>query len=86
MLIDYHKSFQKSYNKLELRIKRKFNQRLELFTKDQFHSVLNNHKLHGKYEGFRSINITGDIRAIYFINKEDTVIFITIGSHNKLYE
>jgi addiction module RelE/StbE family toxin len=84
MIIDFHKDFIKTFKKLPLKVKKKFQERLFLFEKDSFNSILNNHVLNGKYKGYRSINISGDIRAIYRKNL-DGVIFIEIGSHSKLY-
>lgn len=86
MPIGYTNGFKKKYRKMTLGFKKRFSQKLELFKEDQFDEILNNHKLHGKYKECRSINITGDIRAIYYINKQKTIIFITIGSHSELYE
>ena len=51
-----------------------------------FNPLLNNHYLGGEYEGCRSINITGDIRAIFYIKQNSDVVFINIGSHSELYE
>ena len=62
----------------------KLKQRLRLFGLDKFNPILNNHALKGRYSGFRSINITGDLRAIYKQVQED-VIFATIDSHSNLY-
>ncbi len=64
--------------------KRKFIERRNIFLKDEFHPVLNNHALKGEYHGYRSINVTGDIRAI-FKRGFEYVIFVEIGSHSKLY-
>lgn len=82
---EYHKNFRKHFDKLSQKIQDKFEGRLTLFLTDQFHPLLNNHSLSGEYEGCRSINITGDIRAIFYV-KNDVVIFINIGSHPELYE
>lgn len=82
---EYHKNFRKHFDKLPQKIQDKFEGRLTLFLTDQFHPLLNNHSLSGEYEGCRSINITGDIRAIFYV-KNDVVIFINIGSHPELYE
>ena len=79
-----HKSFNKDYKKLTLRIKEKLKIRRNLFLSDSFQSILNNHELHGEYSGCRSINITGDYRAIYF-TKGDVAIFIRIGTHSELF-
>ncbi|MEK7534392.1 MAG: type II toxin-antitoxin system mRNA interferase toxin, RelE/StbE family [Patescibacteria group bacterium] len=84
MTIDFHRNFTKNFKKLPSKIKKKFQDRLTLFEKDEFHPALNNHLLRGSYQGYRSINVTGDIRAIYRKNAED-VIFVTIDSHSRLY-
>lgn len=84
MIINYHKDFLKDFKKLPLKAKEKFKQRQLLFEKDEFDPVLNNHALKGKWLGYRSINVTGDIRAIF---KRDTesVFFAAIDSHSNLY-
>ena len=84
MIIDYHKDFIKSFKKLPSKIKKKFQERQLLFEKDQFNPILNNHTLSGDYKGYRSINVSGDVRAIYRKSSEG-VFFIMIGSHSKLY-
>lgn len=89
MRVRFSKRFSKGYNKADQKIKNAFEKRLALFLKDQFNPQLNNHALTGKYLGYRSINITGDWRAIYSvrrIGKEDLVIFEVIGSHSRLYK
>lgn len=85
MTVYLHKNFTKQYIKLTVSQKEKFKQRKGLFLKDEFNPVLNNHPLKGKYEGYRSINVTGDIRAIYKKIKANEVIFVVIGSHSELY-
>lgn len=85
MIIDFHKDFTKAFKKLSPKIKKKFQDRLILFEKEQFNPILNNHALTGKYQGYRSINVSGNIRAIYINSSEEDVVFVKIGSHNKLY-
>ncbi len=85
MKIDFSKKFKKKYKKLKLGERRKFEQRLELFEKDPHNSILNNHALQHPYLGFRSIDITGDLRVHYEQIDESTVLFITIGTHSELY-
>lgn len=41
--------------------------------------------LSGNYSGFHSINITGDIRALYEEIDGSYVIFEFIGTHSELY-
>ena len=78
-------SFSKNYKKLTAKLKSKFKERRDLFLVNTFHPLLSNHELHGEYEGCRSINITGDYRAIYF-TKGNMVIFIRIGTHSELFK
>ena len=49
-----------------------------------YDSILHNHPLTGGYEGFRSINVTGDYRAIYVMDG-DVAVFIAIGTHSELF-
>ncbi len=84
MNIRLHKKFIKGYNKLTNSQKKKFKERRNLFLQDEFNPVLNNHALIGKYKGYRSINVGGDLRAI-FKQEQDKVLFTIIGSHSKLY-
>lgn len=81
----YHHGFKKDYKKLPADTQARFDKRLTIFLKDQFHPLLNNHPLHGEWVGHRSINITGDLRAIFKIEGE-TAIFIAIDTHTKLYD
>lgn len=84
MVINFHKDFIKDSRKLTTSQKDKLIQRLKLFGQDEFNPVLNNHSLKGKYQGYRSINVTGDLRALYQKNG-DKIIFTTIDSHSNLY-
>ena len=84
MIIQLHKNFKKQYEKLTDSQKRKFKERRDIFLQDEFHPILNNHALKGKYQGYRSINVSGDIRVIYRKESGD-VFFVSIGSHSKLY-
>jgi len=85
MKIGYSKQFHKQYKKLDKAIKKKFAARLEMFMLDQNNPLLGNHKLHGKYVGYKSINITADIRAIYKKVDANTFDFVEIGTHSQLY-
>ena len=84
MIVKFHKNFEKQYKKLKKPRKDKFQERVKLFLLDEFNPVLNNHPLKGKFSGYRSINVTGDLRAIYK-KLEDVSIFVAIDSHSNLY-
>jgi len=84
MIIKFHKDFKKSYHSLPKKIARKFDERLILFKADEYNVLLNNHALKGRWLGYRSINVTGDIRAI-FKRDTDRVLFVAIDKHSNLY-
>ncbi|OGK11305.1 hypothetical protein A2954_01960 [Candidatus Roizmanbacteria bacterium RIFCSPLOWO2_01_FULL_37_12] len=84
MIVKYHKEFLRRFKKQRLKIKEKFKDRLSLFMKDEFDPTLNNHSLRGNYEGYRSINVTGDIRAVFKRTAQEA-IFVSIDSHSNLY-
>jgi len=85
MYLDYSRSFKKDYRKLSKKLKIQFSSRAEIFKTNQFAEILNNHAVHHPYEGCRSINITGDIRALYETT-QNTFLFIRIGTHSELYD
>lgn len=85
MRVSTHRNFEKQVNKLKAGEKVKLRQRLVLFMSDSENPVLNNHALTGRYQGYRSINITGDLRALYKLVKKDTALFIKIDTHSNLY-
>jgi addiction module RelE/StbE family toxin len=85
MIIDYHKKFLKIFDKLPEKIKDKFYQRLRLFSQEPFHPLLNNHPVDSAYPGWRSINITGDYRALYELKADNLIEFMNIGTHSELY-
>jgi len=84
MIIIYHLSFRKDLKKLTREIQNSFKERVEVFISNPFDPILNNHKLSGENKGLRSINMTGDIRALYYIIENDRIMFIRIGSHSNL--
>lgn len=77
--------FRKNYRRLQPRIRTQCDDLLRLFENEPFHPLLDNHPLHGEYIGCRSINITGDYRAIFYHESADTVHFIVIGTHHELF-
>lgn len=85
MIISYHKNFIKNFRKHSQKIKEKFKERQILFEEDEFDPVLNNHALKGKWVGYRSINVTGDIRAI-FKREDGSALFVAIDKHSNLYK
>ena len=85
MILSYSKKFIKQYSKQSPKIKDKFIERQGILVINPFHPFLNNHQLSGKYIGCKSINITGDIRAVFEEINNNHIEFVTIGSHSELY-
>ncbi len=85
MKVVLHKNFKKKFKKLSPKIKQKFFQMVDLFLEDKFNRILNNHSVDAVYPGWRSINITGDVRALYEERSESQVLFMRIGTHPELY-
>jgi addiction module RelE/StbE family toxin len=85
MRINYHKRFLKTFNKLPVKIQDKFYQCLRIFEQDRSHPLLNNHSVDVAYPNWRSINITGDYRALYEPLGDDIIEFMKIGTHSELY-
>ena len=89
MQVIFHKYFIKRYKKLTPKIQKKFDAQLTIFYANKYDARLNNHALHGKFASYRSIDVTGDIRAVYkeieTKARRDNVVFADIGSHTELY-
>lgn len=85
MKIFFHRNFEKQYKKLRKSEKERLREKIGVFTTDRFDPILNNHPLRGRYKGYRSINVAGDLRLIYKELKLDTFLFVTIDTHSKLY-
>ena len=83
--IDFTKYFIKQFRKLPAQQQNKFYERLELFKLNPYDRRLRNHSLRGKYLGYRSIDIAGDLRALYYQDGERIIIFAFIGTHSQLY-
>ena len=79
-----HSSFDKEYRKLSIKLRYKVDEKLKTFDYNHLDPILDNHQLYGKFSGCRSIDITGDYRAVYYLN-EDIAVFIHVGTHHQLY-
>jgi len=87
--IDYSKRFLKQLKKAPLKIQIAFRDRFAIFLEDPSDPILDNHSLTGNHLGKRSINITGDWRAIYSENineeGEKSLELHLLGTHSQLY-
>ncbi|OGG69123.1 hypothetical protein A3F27_03385 [Candidatus Kaiserbacteria bacterium RIFCSPHIGHO2_12_FULL_53_13] len=85
MIVYFHKNFEKQFAKLPQKIRAQFKKRRDVFLSDPYDPLLNNHALQGPLEGYRSINVTGDFRAIYKHLAEKAVEFVDIDTHHNLF-
>lgn len=85
MNVIFHKRFDKIAAKLTPKAKQKMVERITLFTNNPLDTQLRNHALRTPYQGSNSIDITGDIRAIYELIDDQTALFTHIGTHSQLY-
>lgn len=85
MFVFTSRKFNKMFKKCPQEIKNKFIEKLKIFKENKYSPILNNHSLSGKLNGLRSINVSGDYRAI-FEEKSENIIFVAIGTHSELYK
>ena len=78
----------KKLKKSDVRIRKSFKERILVFSKNPQDLELDNHSLKREWKGYRSIDITSDLRAIYQeiqIGGETVAYFVALGTHNELY-
>jgi len=88
MNVVYDPALLEKLKRANVRIKKRFWEKILLFSKNPNDLQLDNHELHDEYSGLRSIDITGDYRAIYKetqIAGETAAYFIFLGTHDELY-
>lgn len=88
MTIRYDPAFLRQLKKLDVRIRKSFKEKIAIFITDPLNPTLDNHALRKKYEGYRSIDITNDYRALYqekLEGDELVAFFVAIGTHKELY-
>ncbi len=84
MTILLHAKFEKKFDTLSQKVQDKFFDRVALFRENPFHPILHNHSVDHAYPGWRSINVTGDYRALFEEHKGG-IVFMKIGTHPELY-
>lgn len=88
MRVKYSSLFLTKVKKIDVRIYKSLKKNLTIFIKDPNDPQLDNHELHEKWAGFRSIDITADWRAVYEeIDEGGEVVayFEALGTHGELY-
>ncbi len=77
--------FKKQYKKLPRKFQLQFDERVHLFALDPINPKLRVHPLKGKFAGYWSMDVSGDLRALYIKRGEELIIFGLIGTHSQLY-
>lgn len=86
MKLYFHKKFEKQYKRLRKNEQQRVRERITLFRTNPFHPTLENHPLQGKYTGYHSINVGGDLRALFKRVGAEEYWFARAGTHSELYE
>ena len=87
-LVKYSDLFNKQRKSLPIEIRIAFIETRDLFLEEPNHPGLRNHALKKRFEGYRSIDVTDDYRAIYRKRMEgerEIIYFYMIGTHKELY-
>lgn len=88
MKVRYSPDFYRLYKRAKVIIRKSVDEKIEMFLKDSNDLELNNHPLEREWEGYQSIDITIDYRAIYkevAIGDEIVAYFVALGTHEQLY-
>ena len=88
MTIKYSPSFLEIFKKVDVRIRKSFKQRILIFSKNPNDLQLNNHALKKERQGYRSIDVNADYRAVYqevVMREELVAYFVALGTHDELY-
>lgn len=84
MIIRSNKEFKKHYQALPPKVQVQFDSRLHLFIADPRNPQLRLYPLKGNLSGYYSINISGNLRAI-FKKDGEIITFVLLSTHSQLY-
>ena len=85
MRIIFARVFVKRLKKIPAPIREQYYERLTLFRTEWQHPILADHALTAEWAGHRSINVTGDYRAVYKEVANEIFEFVAIDTHHNLY-
>ena len=85
MIFRYLPKFKKQFAKLTPKLQMQFGERVKLFQTDPTNIQLRIHPLKGQFAGYWSMNISGDLRALYYYEGDEVILFALIGTHSQLY-
>ena len=82
MKIIYTSKFVREYKKLPKEIKILAEEREKIFRIDPVDSILNTHKLHGRFKDFWSFSINFEYRIIFEFGDDNIIYFHSTGNHS----
>lgn len=85
MRIKYSKKFKKQYSKLSPKLQKRTKGAISLWASNPNNESLRLHQLSGKMRRFHSIDITGDVRALYEVIDKEVYLYQMVGTHSQLY-
>lgn len=85
MLVFHSTEFKKKFKRSSQKMRSKIEERIGLFISDPLDPILDDHPLQREYSGYRSFNITGDVRLVYQRIDPASVFFVRFGTHHELY-
>ncbi len=86
MNINFHKSFQKSYRKLDSKIQKKVDIAIHKFRTNPSDKTLRNHPLTGNLQGKRVFSVTGNVRVVFEeYDNYVLVVMLDVGNHPQVY-
>ena len=83
--IRYSKKFKQQYQKLSPKLRQKTKDQIALWQDSPRDTSLRTHRLSGKMSHFYSIDITGDVRALYEVIDGEIYLYQMVGTHSQLY-
>lgn len=79
---DFKRNLQKRFQNTP--VEDKIKERIDMFLNDRSNPLLKDHPLKGEMGKYRSFSISGDIRIIYFEEK-NKIVFLDVGKHTQVY-
>ncbi|PIW96661.1 type II toxin-antitoxin system mRNA interferase toxin, RelE/StbE family [Candidatus Kaiserbacteria bacterium CG_4_8_14_3_um_filter_38_9] len=82
MEIKYKPSFLRNFKKLSSDVQTEAKFKISLFTNPVNHEQLKVHSLKGKLKDFQSFSVTYSHRIVFQYESANTVVFMSIGTHD----
>ncbi|MEK7200934.1 MAG: type II toxin-antitoxin system mRNA interferase toxin, RelE/StbE family [Patescibacteria group bacterium] len=78
-------NFKKKFKKFRKNEQERINKSLYLLKIDHFNPLLDNHRLKGFMDGYRSVDAGGDLIIVYREVENNVFLVSDLGTHHQLY-